>query len=199
MLLLTNIILILAVANTNGQRCEEGWDDKVDDGLDCLYFDTTSVQYDIAKQFCESKKAHLIELSSEEQLKILSNTLNENYPGVEAWWWGGATKQGGQWKWTTSGELLQQWIWGKWGSQPGENYPNSRNKCFGFVKTAWDNGNWKGADLPCERVRPTICYKKPEIPTTTTPTPTTTPTSTPTTSATTAGIQSISDLIMTQP
>ena len=196
-MILRVILLLSLTKEAIGEQCEEGWDDKVDDGLDCLLFDTTSVQYDIAKQFCESKKAHLIELSSEEQLKILSNTLNENYPGVEAWWWGGATKQGGQWKWTTSGELLQQWIWGKWGSQPGENYPNSLNKCFGFVKTAWDNGNWKGADLPCERVRPTICHKNPEIPTTTT-TPTTT-TSTPTTSATTAGIQSISDLIMTQP
>ena len=200
MLLLTNIRLILAVANTNGQRCEEGWDDKVDDGMDCLYFDTTSVQYVGAKQFCESKEAHLIELSSEEQLTKINKILNE-LPSRKWWWWGGATKQGGQWKWTTSGELLQQWIWGKWGSQPDENYPNSRNICFGFVKTAWDNGNWKGADLPCERVRPTICHKNPEIPTTTTTTTTTptTTTSTPTTSATTAGIQSISDLIMTQP
>ena len=192
MLLLTNIILILAVANTNGQRCEEGWDDKVDDGLDCLFFDTTSVQYDIAKEFCESKKAHLIELSSKEQLTILSHTLDEKDPNTR-WWWGGATKQGGQWKWTTSGELLQQWIWGKWGSQPGENYPNSvyyPNTCLRFIKTVWNNDIWKGADKSCKLVScATICQKKPKILTTTTTTTTaTTFTTTSTTSATTSGM-----------
>ena len=197
MLLLTNIniILILAVANANGQRCEEGWDDKVDEGLDCLFFDTTGSIHEKSKQFCESKNAHLIELNSVVELKKLSNTLNEK--GGALRWWGGATKQGDQWKWTTSGKLLQQWIWGKWGSQSGEYFPTGGGTCFGFLKTDWDNGVWKGADLPCERVHPTMCQKKPEIPTTSSPTTTTTPS--PTTSAATAGIQSISDLIMTQP
>ena len=158
MLLLTNIILILAVANTNGQRCEEGWDDKVDDGMDCLLFDTTLVDYDRSKEFCENKKAHLIELSSKEQLKILSHTLDEKDPNTRLWWWGGATKQGSQWKWTTSGELLQQWVWGDYN-------PNSVNTCFVFTKTNWNSNDvWKGAAFMCKaKISTAICQKMPAI------------------------------------
>ena len=210
MLLLTNIFLIITVANANGQRCEEGWDDKVEEGLNCLLFDTTTDTYDNIKQFCASKRAHLIELKSEEELEVLNKILNVKDQPPRSLWWGGATLVGGgQWKWTVSGEPLGQWIWGKWGSQAGEYYPTwtIAKQCFNFGKTNWNNGKWKGQDFPCRmQISAAICQKKPEklttstttitpIPTTTSTTITPIPTTTSTTSATTSGIRSISDLI----
>ena len=164
LLQLINIILILlTLDNVIGERCEEGWEDKVDEGLNCLFFgfsDTNYMNHTAAKQFCANKEAHLIELKSEEELNRLSDCLNAK--NFESWaWWGGATKVGGQWKWAVSGELLGHWIWGNWGSQPGEKYPNSDGTCFAFSKTAGNRGKWKGEDRKCDQQQTfTICQKK---------------------------------------
>ena len=94
---------------------------KVDDGL--FFDDTRSITFDIAIQFCANKEANLIDLKSEQELNRLSDILDGKR--ISGLWWGGATKVGDQWKWTKSGEPLGQWIWGKWGPEPGEYYPNS--------------------------------------------------------------------------
>ena len=83
LLQLINIILILfTLDNVIGERCEEGWEDKVDEGLDCLFFGFSDTDYNDymnhadAKQFCANKEAHLIELKSEEQLNRLNDVIN---------------------------------------------------------------------------------------------------------------------------
>ena len=173
MILKVILLLFLSISKEAiGDQCEEGWEDKVDDGLDCLFFDTTSFTFDIAKQFCANKEANLIELKSEEELNRLSDILDGKR--ISGLWWGGATKVGGQWKWTKSGEPLGQWIWGKWGSEPGEYFPTSGYTCIGFIKTIWNNGQWKGADIKSNIFKAhTICQKTAPPPLTTTTSPST--------------------------
>ena len=76
-------------------------------------------------------------------------------------------REGGRWKWEESGELLQKWIWGKWGFGGHEYYPWGNFPCFAFSKTAANNDEWKGADRKCrgdfgasEAVA--ICQKAPQ-------------------------------------
>ena len=191
LLQLINIILILfTLDNVIGERCEEGWEDKVDEGLNCLFFgfsDTDYMNHADAKQFCANKEAHLVELKSEEELEVLNKILNVKDQPPRSLWWGGATLVGGgQWKWTKSGEPLGQWIWGKWGPEPGEYYPNSDGTCIGFVKTFWNDDQWKGADIKCNIFKAhTICQKTAPPPTSSTTTTASTSTTSNTTTAAT--------------
>ena len=177
--MIIRVILLFSITKEAiGEQCKEGWEDKVDDGLDCLFFDDTrSITFDIAKQFCANKEANLIELKSEQELNRLSDILDGKR--ISGLWWGGVTKEGGQWKWTKSGEPLGQWLWGKWGPEPGEYYPNSDGTCIGFVKTFWNDDQWKGADIKCNIFKAhTICQKTAPPPPPTSSTTTTASTST---------------------
>ena len=154
-----NILFILFVDDANGQPCEADWEDRVNEGLDCLLFDSSHSNHDKSITFCSGKGANLIGIESEIELTKLSDIMNERR--AEGRWWGGATKEGGQWKWTESREPLGPWVWGNWGTLPGEKYPNSDGTCFAFSNTAGNNGKWKGEDRKCDQQQTfTICQKK---------------------------------------
>ena len=152
------ILLLFKTDDVKGEHCEEGWEDKVKEGLNCLFFDTMEANYADAKQFCKRKDANLIELKSNEELKLLSLTMN--VMGLPGLWWGGASYAGGLWKWKESGQLLEQWIWGKWGSGANEKYPAFGYTCFVFSKGLWNNGEWKGANWLCNQHYKSICQKR---------------------------------------
>ena len=73
----------------------EGWENRVEEGLHCLFFadHQQPTDRDVAKQFCVKKGAHLIEITSAQQMVKLGNILKTKpRPPGAGMWWGGAIR-----------------------------------------------------------------------------------------------------------
>ena len=77
MILFMNILFILFVDDANGQPCEADWEDRVNEGLDCLLFDSSHSNHDKSITFCSGKGANLIGIESEIELTKLSDIMIE--------------------------------------------------------------------------------------------------------------------------
>ncbi|XP_041036051.1 C-type lectin domain family 17, member A-like isoform X1 [Carcharodon carcharias] len=119
--------------------CPSGWEDH---NHHCYRFSTDTVNWDSAKQQCESLNSHLIIINTEQEQKSI-----ENYPGD---YWIGLTDRGseGNWTWVDGTPVsFTQW----YGGEP--NNWNDHENCAFIRRTDWN-------DVSCTDQFRFICEKR---------------------------------------
>ena len=129
--------------------------------------------YGAAITFCKEKNSTLIEIDSLDQKDFIFEKL-QKISGEVKWqtppgrkykaWWAGATdeEEEGTWRWTQSGEPVQDFMWG--GGEP--NNAGNGEDYFCFIKgipveSDNDEGPYKGNDCSgSSRVGYPLCQKK---------------------------------------
>jgi hypothetical protein len=131
------------LTNTRTCQCEEGWIDLSIAGMGCLQFGNTTITgWDNALNYCFDQSAHLLEITTENELQFLQGTMNilEDVVGKRLWWTS-ATDFGtqGVWIWESSYTEVGEFIWQ--GNNPGDTGYN----CM-IIHPSY---NYLAYDVPC--------------------------------------------------
>ena len=127
--------------------CGKGWIDASFVNMGCLLIETkiTTSTWTSGRNFCEEKKATLVEIHNKAQMKFVSGILNsyEEEMGTEKYLWlAGASdaEEEGTWIWAHSGLSVQDFVWGD------GNPKNSTSKNYFAFSTSTSPINYGIAD-----------------------------------------------------
>ncbi|XP_073480469.1 uncharacterized protein [Aquarana catesbeiana] len=136
--------------NSSNPLCSEGWRHY---GLSCYYLSSDSKPWNASKKDCEDRKAHLVVINSEEEMKFLRGIANRKS------FWIGLTDVDGTWRWVdgTSYDITPK-FWGK--DQPDDWKDHGLGGGGEDCAALKDGNDWN--DAPCSEklLEKYICEKK---------------------------------------